>query len=601
MPARIVNIAAYKFVSLDRLSERRKSLYAFCQQRNLKGTILLSAEGINLFLAGIQNSIEEFIRHLREKSEFTDLDIKESHSDHQPFNRLLVKLKREIIPFGIQGIEPASHPSRRLAAEKLKQWLDEGVEITLLDVRNDYEIEVGTFENAVPIGIGDFRNLPAAVEGLPSEIRKRPVVTFCTGGIRCEKAAPYLEQCGFSDVYQLDGGILRYFEKCGSAHYHGECFVFDKRVALDAKLHETDTEFCFVCQAILSPQDLTSPHYTFGESCPHCFVLPEERLRALCEKRHTAIQTVSDPLPGSQPYTNERPLRIPHRLEGHTAIDVLVEIQNRLTHNDWKIEFSRQRLEVEGQPISADYRVRAGERIVHSLPATVEPDVSANIKVIFEDDSIVVVNKPAPLPMHPAGRFNRNTLGYILAQAYAPQRLRPAHRLDANTTGPVVFSKTRQIAAKLQKQFEQGQVQKEYLVRVAGHLPQNEFSSSQPISEHPGQGGARLPSENGAPAHTEFSVLQRFDDNTTLLRAIPQTGRTNQIRVHLWNLNVPVCGDPLYLPQGDLGVRSTVAVDDPPMCLHAHRIAFLHPVSQAACHFDVEAPNWARYSPKTTF
>lgn len=238
--ALIVNIAAYRFVTLDRLEQRRSLLCDLTHRLGLKGTILLSTEGINLFLAGSREAVDEFLEHLRREDAFADLPVKESFSQVPPFGCMKVKLKREIIPLGIDGIAPAETPAPALSAKSLRRWLDEGREVILLDVRNEYEIEHGTFENAVTLGLDHFRNLPAAVAQLPPDVRTQPIVMFCTGGIRCEKAGPFLLQQGFNEVYQLDGGILKYFEECGDAHYRGNCFVFDERVAVDPGLQPTD-------------------------------------------------------------------------------------------------------------------------------------------------------------------------------------------------------------------------------------------------------------------------------------------------------------------------------------------------------------------------
>jgi RluA family pseudouridine synthase len=222
------------------------------------------------------------------------------------------------------------------------------------------------------------------------------------------------------------------------------------------------------------------------------------------------------------------------------------------------------------------------------MPATVEPDVNAEIQVLYEDDAIVVVNKPAPLPMHPCGRFNRNTLTYILQQVYSRQKLRPAHRLDANTTGVVILARTRRVAAVLQPQFKNGTVEKEYIARIAGVPANDRFSSSTRISTEKSPAGARLPDENGQAARTDFQVVERFADQTTLVNAVPTTGRTNQIRIHLWDLGMPVCGDPLYLADGKLGDVSTRTVDNAHLCLHAHRVTFNHPLSGERVTFTAE-------------
>ncbi len=589
-----VNIAAYKFVTLSNLKQRRLALRAVCQQLQLLGTILLSEEGINLFVSGTRPAIDELLATLRGATEFSDLDVKESPSDHQPFNRMLVKIKREIVAFGVTGIDPRRTMSRRISPADLKQWLDDGRPVTLLDVRNDFEFNVGTFDNAVPARIDDFRQFPSAVQSLPASLKDQTVVTFCTGGIRCEKAAPYLEREGFRDVYQLDGGILKYFEQCGNAHFRGECFVFDKRVALDATLRETDTAQCFVCQAQLSAEDQQSPRYEYEKSCPYCFRSDEQRLSETIARRHEAIRLAVTPLPGSVAYVNERPIRVPQRLDAVAVIDFLDAIHTHLPRDEWLRAIDAGQLRIAGRAVSADEPVRAGDRLIHSMPGTIEPDVNADVRILFEDDALVVVNKPAPLPMHPCGRFNRNTLTHILREVYRPHSLRAVHRLDANTSGVVVLARSRRIAADLQNQFKQGRVEKEYLARVLGWPAEDNFFSDAPISDEPCASGARRIDPAGLAARSEFAVLNRLTDGTTLVKARPITGRTNQLRVHLWDLGLPICGDPLYRIGGKLGDEQTRSPADPPMCLHAHRITFDHPSTGQRISFVADGPNWSR-------
>ena len=267
----ILNIAAYKFAELQHLEELREQLRSECRERGLKGSILLSPEGINLFIAGEMPSVEWILGRLRAIPGLEHLEPKISESEEQPFNRMLVKLKQEIIAFGVEGINPARHTSPRIAAKELKQWIDEGREFTLLDTRNTYEVKLGTFAGATTLPIRHFRKFPEAIRQLPEELKQRPIVSFCTGGIRCEKAAPFLELEGFQHVLQLDGGILKYFEECGGAHYEGECFVFDKRVGVDPALQETESQLCFACQEPLKPEELLDPRYVVEVSCPYCF------------------------------------------------------------------------------------------------------------------------------------------------------------------------------------------------------------------------------------------------------------------------------------------------------------------------------------------
>lgn len=266
-----INLSAYQFAPLTDLPALKERLLALAKAEALKGTILLSPEGINFFVAGTRSAVTALMAALHAVPGLEQVTPKESLSAEQPFNRMLVKIKKEIIAFGVPGIDPARRTSPKLAASTLKQWLDEGRPITLLDTRNDYEVRLGTFRGAVPAGIDHFRDFPAAVAKLPEQMKEQPVVMFCTGGIRCEKAGPFMESVGFKQVLQLDGGILKYFEECGGAHYDGECFVFDRRVGVDASLQETGSVMCFNCQMPLSKTDQADPRYVYERSCPYCF------------------------------------------------------------------------------------------------------------------------------------------------------------------------------------------------------------------------------------------------------------------------------------------------------------------------------------------
>ncbi len=287
MNTEFINIAAYKFIDLDNLAERKSLLLPLCRSLELKGTILLSSEGINMFLAGSRHSIDTLLNHLRSQPEFVDLPIKESVSDHQPFSRMLVRLKKEIISMGVETIEPLKKTSPKISATQLKKWLDEGKELTLLDVRNDYEVEVGTFSNAVPVGIDHFRKFPEATKQLPSSMKSKPIVMFCTGGIRCEKAGPLMEEEGFQEVYQLDGGILGYLSEIPPerSRWRGECFVFDRRVSLGHGLCLGTFAECFGCKQPVSESERSSPEFEWGVSCPNCHeALTDERRASLRER-----------------------------------------------------------------------------------------------------------------------------------------------------------------------------------------------------------------------------------------------------------------------------------------------------------------------------
>ncbi len=263
----ILNIAAYRFVQLEDLAALRETFRE--RTRALKGTVLLTPEGINMFLAGVAAELEAFIGWLTADARFAGIAIKRSTSDEIPFNRMLVKLKKEIITFHQPDFERTAHPAPQLPASELKKWYDEGREFIIVDTRNDFEYRVGTFRNAMNLKLHSFGDFAVATEQL-KDYHDVPIVTFCTGGIRCEKAAPFMAGQGFSQIYQLEGGILKYFEECGAAHYDGECFVFDKRVALDGELKPTQTNMCFACRSVLTREDQQSPDYVLGVSCPYC-------------------------------------------------------------------------------------------------------------------------------------------------------------------------------------------------------------------------------------------------------------------------------------------------------------------------------------------
>ena len=266
----VLNVSAYKFVSIDDVDTLRPRLKQRAVDMGLKGTILLAPEGINLFIAGDEAKVERFLERLMADARFAGLETKLSWSDEQPFNRMLVKAKREIITLHRPDVDPSRMPAPRLSPETLKQWLDEGREVLLLDTRNQFEVKLGSFEGAADLKLKSFSEMTASLPVIDAGWKNKPVVTFCTGGIRCEKAAPLLIKEGYREVYQLDGGILKYFERCGGAHYRGECFVFDKRVALGPDLQPTGTAQCYACQAVLTPEEQVSPDYQFGLHCPHC-------------------------------------------------------------------------------------------------------------------------------------------------------------------------------------------------------------------------------------------------------------------------------------------------------------------------------------------
>jgi UPF0176 protein len=237
--SRILNIATYRFVSIDDPESVRARLLPHANALGLKGTVLLAHEGINMFLAGAETTVRTFLSILDDDTRFANLDIKESWSETMPFHKMKIKVKDEIVTFRQAQVNPAKTPAPFMTARELKARLDRGEDVVLLDTRNDVEVDTGTFKNAVFWGNKNFTEFGEIAKDHIDELKNKTVVSFCTGGIRCEKAAPYLQSLGAQNVYQLEGGILRYFEQVGRDHYDGDCFVFDERAAVDPALAPT--------------------------------------------------------------------------------------------------------------------------------------------------------------------------------------------------------------------------------------------------------------------------------------------------------------------------------------------------------------------------
>ena len=242
----VLNISAYKFVPLPDADALRDSLLARATALQLKGTILLAEEGINLFLAGPATAVQDFVSQLQQDPRFADLAPKESWSATQPFKKMLVKVKREIIRMDHPTIRPADGRAPAVTAATLSRWLDAGVDdagrpVVLLDTRNGFEVDEGTFEGAIDWRLDKFSDFPQALLAHRAELQDKTVVSFCTGGIRCEKAAIFMREHDLPNTYQLEGGILKYFEETGGAHYRGNCFVFDERRTVDTRLDPQPT------------------------------------------------------------------------------------------------------------------------------------------------------------------------------------------------------------------------------------------------------------------------------------------------------------------------------------------------------------------------
>ena len=291
MPALVV-AAIYKFVKLKDCAAMRVPLLAQCNALGISGTLLLAAEGINGTIAGTRPGIDQILAYLRSDPRLADLEHKESAAERQPFYRMKVKLKKEIVTMGVPGIDPTEQAGQYVKAQDWNALINDP-EILLIDTRNDYEVDVGTFKGALHPRTTTFRECPEYVKNNIDPQQKPRVAMFCTGGIRCEKASAYMLQQGFSEVYHLQGGILKYLENVPAEEslWQGECFVFDQRVAVGQGLAPGHYELCYGCSRPITAAEKASPKYQAGISCPHCYdaLTPEKRAAAMERQKQVTL------------------------------------------------------------------------------------------------------------------------------------------------------------------------------------------------------------------------------------------------------------------------------------------------------------------------
>ena len=265
-----LNVAGYKFEPLENLDSLIPEFQNKCDELGLKGSVYLSPNGINFSIAGTKKNIDTYIEFMEEDSRFRDIPLKKTFSETQPFRRMKVRLKKEIISLGRDDIDPRELTGDYISPRELFEMYETKEDVIVLDTRNEYETRVGLFENAVDLQLDTFRDFPSAIETLPEEYKDKQIVMYCTGGIRCEKASAVMMKAGFSDVKQLEGGVLDYFKETGGAYWNGDCFVFDERVALDKELKETEYIYCYICREPLSAEEKASPDFKINEYCPYC-------------------------------------------------------------------------------------------------------------------------------------------------------------------------------------------------------------------------------------------------------------------------------------------------------------------------------------------
>ncbi|MGH1366197.1 MAG: rhodanese-related sulfurtransferase [Calditrichia bacterium] len=278
--------ALYKFVKLGDYQSLRDPLLAEMKRLDIRGTILLAAEGINGTVSGSRESTDALLAWLRKDDRLVDLDSKKSYTDEQPFRRTRVKLKKEIVTIGIEGIDPNKVVGTYVRAHEWNKIISDP-EVLLIDTRNDYEIQIGKFKNAVNPNTGSFREFPEYVKQNLDPQKHKKVAMYCTGGIRCEKSTAYLKSQGFEEVYHLQGGILKYLEEMPEDEtlWEGECYVFDERVSVNHKLEKGNSDQCHACRRPISDEDKASEYYQPGLSCPYCYDSLNDKQKARFAER----------------------------------------------------------------------------------------------------------------------------------------------------------------------------------------------------------------------------------------------------------------------------------------------------------------------------
>ncbi|WP_305369031.1 oxygen-dependent tRNA uridine(34) hydroxylase TrhO [Photobacterium leiognathi] len=283
--------ALYKFVELDDYQQIQQPLKDLLEANNIRGTLLLASEGINGTVAGKRESIDALLAWFKQDPRLTDVVYKESFSTEQPFNRTKVKLKKEIVTMGVEGIDPRHVVGTYV---KPKEWnaLISDPDVVLVDTRNDYEVDIGTFKNAVNPNTETFREFPQYVKDNLDPNKHKKVAMFCTGGIRCEKSTAYMKEQGFEEVYHLEGGILKYLEEVPQEEsmWEGDCYVFDGRVAVNHQLEKSDYDVCNACRLPITEQDKASEHFEQGVSCPKCIDKHSDEQKARFREREKQVQ-----------------------------------------------------------------------------------------------------------------------------------------------------------------------------------------------------------------------------------------------------------------------------------------------------------------------
>lgn len=534
--ADLIHSAFYKFVRVadaDALAAQLREL-----SRDLLGSILVASEGINGMVAARPDALAAFEQALTTDARlhglFSGMAFKHSACTTAPFQRMKVHRKPEVLALGVDGVEAVGHQGVQLKPQQWRELMQQD-DVVLIDNRNHFEYRLGRFKSAVDPQVHNFRDFPAWVLAqLPTwKAQKKRVAMYCTGGIRCEKTSAWMSQFGMP-VLELEGGVLNYFAQMPDAQndWEGECFVFDNRVALDSRLQETGTR----------AEDI------FGSA-------PDERWRLKRAQRLVSLTPSAVPLRSGRRNT-AAPLPTKNgvgpscivlpRGPWPTIAAFLIERFPGVTPDEWQQRVQQGGvLDEQGAAVNASRRFVAGLKIFYHRHLDVEARIPFEAPVLFQDDLLVVADKPHFLPVTPGGKYLQETLLVRLKRSLGVDSLTPIHRLDRETAGVVMFCVDPKARAAYAAMFAQRRVVKRYEAIVAWS-----GDSVLPLTHHSRMEAddhfMRMREVGGAPNSETHLELIEVTGDTAHLRLSPVTGRKHQLRVHCAALGMPIVNDALY-------------------------------------------------------
>jgi UPF0176 protein len=560
----MIHSAFYKFVALENPAAVVVWLTNISQE--LTGSILVSSEGINGTVAGAPQALEAFEQALHQNAQFSHMPFKHSACTTAPFARMKVQIKPEIVQMGVAQVDAVNHQARQLSPTQWRELLEQD-DVVVIDNRNSFEFRLGRFKGAIDPGVSHFRDFPAFIEAnLPTwQAQNKRIAMYCTGGIRCEKTSAWLGQRNIP-VLELEGGILNYFQALpdASKEFEGECFVFDNRIALNTQLQETGT----TVEQVYAAQ--TDGAWRIA------------RAKRLFDAAVPAPQVIAAKLVSPSKVVTPAG-------QWPNLLAFLCEYFAHISPEQWQARMREGRvLDAKGRALPLSSPFIAHQTLQYFREPTAERPIPFEAQVLFENECILVADKPHFLPVIPSGEYLQETLLMRLRNTYANQELSPAHRIDRDTAGLVLFTKQRKVRGTYQNLFAQRAVHKVYEA-VAGINPALKFPLTRESfltrSEHFMQ--AQETFDTPANATTHIRQLE-IKGQYARYELAPISGQRHQLRVHMCALGIPILNDQIYptltpeVANSDSAWAERYAA---PLQLLARELRFTDPLSGEEMHF----------------